>query len=202
MRSSKIIIAALLALPIIAFSHCAAARFVQSDPIGQAAGTNTYAYVNSDPLSRIDPLGLDDINLIPKKELLHSWVNKYQDGKNVLSIAVHGLPGRFQVNGKLITGKELYERLSKDPNFMQQLKDADVVQLNSCRTGKADAQGYNAAQDFANHAGKTTYASEYWNWRRPDGSFFLGNAIRGASKNGWDYGYEGNLIFWPQGGKK
>jgi uncharacterized protein RhaS with RHS repeats len=50
------------ALPLsisLAFAGAASARYIESDPIGLAAGPSTYTYANDNPLKRVDPTGLD-----------------------------------------------------------------------------------------------------------------------------------------------
>lgn len=174
--------------------------YIQADPIGLFGGLNSYAYVGGNPISRIDPLGLDDINLIPSNEALHGRVNKYNDGQDkLLTIAIHSMPGRFLYNGQLITGEQLFKELNKNPAYRSMLKNADTVQFNACRVAQSDKSGYNAAQDFANAAGKNVYAPPLWNWRNSNGSFFNGGAIGGQSANGWDGSYSLFDTFVPGG---
>lgn len=81
-------------------------RYLESDPIGLAGGVNSYAYVSGDPLSNIDPSGLESFNSTYNP--LPPDVQQMGSGSDYYHLSVGYYVGTFSVtftkNGTLFVG--------------------------------------------------------------------------------------------------
>src|SRR4029077_15230492 len=67
-------------------------RYLQSDPIGSAGGTNPYSYANSNPVIGFDPFGLVDLNLFSPNDPLYGNANAVPSSPGVFTVGAHGTP--------------------------------------------------------------------------------------------------------------
>jgi RHS repeat-associated protein len=59
-------------------------RFISPDRLGLAAGTNLYRYADNDPVTGVDPLGLDDRNAQP------GWARGVENGLTTVGAILGG----------------------------------------------------------------------------------------------------------------
>lgn len=64
---------------------------MESDPIGLGGGINSYVYLSDSPLISIDPLGLENLILEPKKDPAYKWDALY-NRKAYFTVGSHGDP--------------------------------------------------------------------------------------------------------------
>ncbi|WGG49034.1 RHS repeat-associated core domain-containing protein [Rugamonas sp. DEMB1] len=129
------------------YYDAALGRYIQSDPIGLAGGANTYAYVGSNPVSNVDPIGLAKMILLPTTDGNYAAAVAAPDVVGQLTIFAHG--NQQRVNG--MNAAALASRIKESGVWNAGMS----IKLDACNTGKGD---FNIAKDLSANLNATVIA--------------------------------------------
>ncbi|AZZ36482.1 hypothetical protein CIK05_06655 [Bdellovibrio sp. qaytius] len=135
-------------------------RWISKDPVGFNGGdTNLYAYVGGDPMSKIDPTGLADLDLLPWNSPESNNSAQMQLTLDNFSVTAHGTSSLIlDSNGLPMTASALASMIRANPKF----KGVSGVTLHSCNTGRQSGNTDTFAQQLADILGiSVTAPNEY-----------------------------------------
>ncbi|HOI95809.1 MAG TPA: RHS repeat-associated core domain-containing protein, partial [Syntrophobacter fumaroxidans] len=151
-------------------------RYLTPDPIGLAGGINPYVYVGGDPVNRMDPLGLTDLNLLPPESDEFTYANAATSPPNTFTVAAHGnTRWFFDQQLRRLSPRQLANLIRNHPNYSQGM----TVRLDSCNTGVNPGKGQpSPGQKLADELGTNVLAPDNFVWFGPSGKPVVAPAQR------------------------
>lgn len=138
-------------------------RWTAKDPLRFAArDSNLYAYVRGDPINRLDPSGLVDLNLFAPTDPAFPGAVAAQSPAQTFTVGGHGSPfGMFDPQGLPITLEDFADLIRHHPHYHPGM----TVQLQACNAGVSPGEGQPSfAQQLADALGTPVFAANNFVW--------------------------------------
>jgi len=158
-------------------------RYLQSDPLDLYGGINRFVYAESNPLARIDPLGLqaqvswfvNDSNSVSPRSFYYSAI-AYTPPPGVFAIATHGVSNTNYIRGpgqKQVTAAEVWN-LIKD---RYQAGGYNKILILACEAAAPDKDGRSFVSELARVSGEEVGGTRHLVGYPTNGKLFIGDPL-------------------------
>jgi RHS repeat-associated protein len=154
-------------------------RYLSNDPAGLKGGQNKYRYARNNPLHRIDPYGLVDLNLFNSvvNHDIYTYASSVKSPHNTYTIGGHAdADGIIDQFGFDIPVTKLRDMILTDPAY----KRGMVIIIYACNLGNGSY-----AQKLSSLLGARVLAANNFVWYSGGGNEGRGDVGRERGGMGW-----------------